>query len=372
MSMVLAANPVDHRFRKVALAILLTAFAYKSGELLVHMARTQPLGSDFSCFWAGARVALTAPRRIYDFAYVSQYQGWPMGPELRPFVYPPSALLLFMPLAALPMTVAYVIAMTATASLFLWACVRAGAPWWTALFPVFWLIVGCGQITFAVGGIVLVALTLPRRPMLAGVLFGIAAALKPQVLILLPVGLLADRSWRALVGATATGLILLAVSVLAWGPHLWLDWLAALPRFQREVIPSIPGLRGDEITPYAALELAGLHGALAFVLAPLAIWLTWRTYRDSHDPLLRAAAALGGALLVSPYAMNYEAGLLAPSVAALAARRQDRLWPLYATLAAGFVITTMRGPGSLLAGLAAPTIAQLSPQLRRVRQVLSV
>lgn len=350
---------VDHRFRAFALALLLAVIAYKSGELFLHIARTQPLGSDFSCFWAGARVALTMPWRVYDFVYVTQIQNWPMGPELRPFIYPPSAFLIFLPFALLPKTFAYAATMALTSTLLFSASQRAGAPWWWILFPVAWLILGCGQITFAIGGLTLLGLTQRDRPIWAGVLFGLAAALKPQIMLLLPLGLLADRNWRSLLAASATVALLCVMSLLIWGPDLWMNWIGAVPRFQREVVPSIPSLRGDEITPYSALELLGVPGALAFILAPVALWLVWLTFRTTEDPLLRLSASLGGALLISPYAMNYDAGVLAPGVAALLARRGERAWLLYAAVAVLFVISTLRGPGSLLMGLIPPLLAQL-------------
>lgn len=344
--MVDAASTPDLRFRKWALAALLAIFAYKSADLVMMVLRTQPLGADFSCFWAGGKAALSDPARIFDFRYITELQGWPLGPTLRPFVYPPSALLLFAPLATLPLALAYAVWTMLTGGFFLWAARRAGAPWWVALFPMIALAAVCGQITFLVGGLALLGLNLRERPILAGVLFGVAAMIKPQTLVLLPIGLLAIGSWRTIIAAGATAVVLFALSSLIWGPGLWLEWLSAIARFQREVIPALPALREDQISVRTFLELMGLPGALAYLLAPVAVALAWSTFRRTPDPLLRATSAFGGSLLIAPYAMHYDAALLLPAIAALLARTDDKLWP---ASAAAVVLFTFSGIAFLFA-----------------------
>lgn len=351
----------DLRFREMALAILLAALAYKCVDLTVSLTHLQPLGVDFSCLWAGGRAALDAPSRIYDFAYVTELQGWPLGAELRPYVYPPSVLLLFAPLATLPLQAAYALWTTASGVLYLAAARRAGAPWVLALMPVVWLVAICGQVTFAVGGLVLLAMTMTdSRPFAAGALIGLAAALKPQMLVLMPIGLIAAGQWRTMVTAGVTVGMLFLASLAFWGPHIWLAWISAISAFQREVLPSIPGLRGDEITVYAWLDLLGQPPELAYLLAPAAAWMVWSVFRSSDAPLSRSSAAFGGALLTTPYAMHYDAALLAPGVAALLVRTRDRTWLLHATVATVFTVGLLHGPTAVLSGLAAPLIATWS------------
>jgi hypothetical protein len=340
---------------------LLATFAYKSADLVLLVLRVQPLGADFSCFWAGGRAAMIDPTRVFDFRYITELQRWSLGQTLRPFLYPPSALLLFAPLGALPLAVAGAVWTLATGCLFLLSVRRAGGPWWVALFPMVALAAAGGQITFLIGGLVLLGLTLRHRPVLAGVLFGVAAMLKPQLLVLLPIGLLAIGSWRSLYAAGATSVLLFALSSLIWGPGLWLEWLTAIGRFQREVVPALPYLSEAQITARAWVDTLGLPVALTYVLAPVVIALVWFTFRQTEDPLLRATAAFGGSLLIAPYAMNYDAALLVPAVAALLARTKDRLWPAFAATSLVFVVSTIAilyatgiptGPLPVLVGLA--------------------
>jgi alpha-1,2-mannosyltransferase len=100
---------------------LLTGLAVISFSVLT-LARLQAPGADFACFWAGAKTALHAPDRLYDFDYISALQGWPLGPgRLRPYIYPPSALPFFIAFAWLPYWIGYGLWLLSTGSLFYWA-----------------------------------------------------------------------------------------------------------------------------------------------------------------------------------------------------------------------------------------------------------
>ena len=59
-----------------------------------------------------------------------------------------------------------------------------------------------GQSVLLVAGLtVLAVIELEHRPRLAGVLFALAAAIKPQAVLLAPIGLLAGGAFEALVSA---------------------------------------------------------------------------------------------------------------------------------------------------------------------------
>lgn len=114
--------PVGRRISQVA---ILVAFASTS-LMVVRLVARQPAGLDFLCFWIGGRVALSAPERLYDFQYVTQLQDLPfVAGTLRPYINPPSALLLFAPLSRLPPWAAYVGLMLAGVAVALAATVYA-------------------------------------------------------------------------------------------------------------------------------------------------------------------------------------------------------------------------------------------------------
>jgi hypothetical protein len=114
----------------------------------------------------------------------------------------------------------------------------------------------------------------------------------------------------------------------------------------------------DCMTPYAALQAVGLPGGWALLLAPLAVGIVWTTFRRTHDPADRLIALFGGALLVTPYAMNYETALFAPAVAAYLARTDHPRWLLIAAVSAVFGMGLPLELLSLLAVLALPYLSR--------------
>jgi hypothetical protein len=353
--------------RPLLLAVVVATLAFVSWAV-VRLFKAQAAGADFSCFWAGAKAVRQGTAHLYDFRYVTQLQGWPLGPSsLRPFIYPPSALFTFLPFAVAPYWIDYGLWVLVTGSLFLWAGRKAGAPWWFMLTPPVALVMFCGQVTLLIGGLVLGALTLiSRRPILAGVLLGAAAAVKPQLLALVPVALTAEGRWRTMISAAATAAALAATSAAIWGFEPWLQWLSALQRFQAMIFHG-PRLVAALITPYGVLLSLGMPGVWAFLLAPFSIWLAWSTFRRSTDVADRSIALFAGALLIAPYAMNYEAALFAPAVAAYLARTKDPRWlPVAMT---GVVCLCALPHYSIFAVLAALTLLVLrSDPARRGHQ----
>jgi Glycosyltransferase family 87 len=342
----------------MALAYLVLASA-----IVLTLIPVQRPGIDFLPLWAGGGLAQSDLTKLYDFAYLTGLQGWPLGPDYpRPFVYPPTALFVFAPLSYLPWPVAYAGFMALTAALYLWAGRRAGVPSWFMLVPWVTFAAYCGQATFLIGGLILLAVAeRERRPILAGLLLAVVGTFKPQILILLPVALAAERRWTVFI---ATGLGAAAIvlgATLIFGLELWVAWFNSLPEFAR-LVAGTPGLVRNSISPYVALQHLGLDGRWAFLLfPPVAAWV-WFTFRRPSDLAERWAALIGGAFLVSPYAMHYELALLAPMTALYLARTFDRRWIAYLVLAVGQFVLMSPALLNLLAALAPAAISRVSAQ----------
>ncbi|MDB5460639.1 MAG: hypothetical protein JWO72_2380 [Caulobacteraceae bacterium] len=350
------------RFRRQALWGLVAAFAAVSATV-VQLLKRQVAGTDFSCFWAGAKAAVDAIPRLYDFDYITALQGWPLGPgAVRPYVNPPSALAIFIPFALPPYWLGYGLWVGLTGALFLAVGLKAKAPWWFILMPPVVFAAYCGQVTFLVGGLVLAGLTFRERGVLAGILFGVAASVKPQLLVLLPIALMAERRWSTIFATAATGLLLVGFSVAIWGLQPWLDWFAALHRLWPLLFAN-SALVANMVSPYAALAARGWNGAWAFLLIPPVVVGVWLTFRRNASLADRSLVLLGGALLISPYAMNYELALLAPAFATYLNRTQDRRWPAYVVASVAYV-------GSapifgLIAAIALVPLRNMAPSLQR-------
>jgi len=280
----------------------------------------QPAGVDFLPVWTAGRMAAN----VYDFAAITDAQRWLIGNlwTARPFIYPPSMLLLVAPFAALGFWAGYACWTMGSASLYLWIVARS-LPGLHALLLVFLatsrpflLAAFAGQPGLLIAALIVAALgVLDRRPVLAGVLLGAAAMVKPTLLAFAPVCLLAGGHYRALLGAAAAAAAIGAASVLSFGLDTWAQWLSALGWFQSLV--SGEGYLPNMITPTAAALLLGVDGpallaarAVFWVAAAVIAWTAFRTRRPLEQ---RLAAMVGSGLLVSPYAMSYDLVALAPA-----------------------------------------------------------
>ncbi|MEO6360867.1 MAG: glycosyltransferase family 87 protein [Sphingomicrobium sp.] len=170
---------------------------------------------DYNVFWGIADAPMEYVYRRYRFAY------------------PPTALLLIRPFGFLEFWWAYalwigagVLAMvTAARRMVGWDAILFGFISYAGIG----VVVG-GQTSLFVGALIVAGLTI-ARPQAAGILLGVAAAIKPQSLLAAPIALIASRNYRAIGWAAATGALLFAVTILLWGVDQWIDWLASIQHF---------------------------------------------------------------------------------------------------------------------------------------------
>ena len=335
--------------RVVVIAAGVVFLAAQGWDRVGRILAYQPLGIDFMPMWAAAREAFAHPGRVYDFAGLTHVQR-PLLEHfrgLRPFVYPPSALLAFLPFSLASFDLANALWTGLGLAALIWVMfahleeVRTPTLLAMVLTPASVLVLVTGQATFVVAALTVAGLFwLKPRPALAGLLFGVAGALKPQAMVLLPLALLATREWRALLTAAVTASLAVLVSALVFGVGAWVDWVEAVPRFQRMVMTS-PGLERGMITPTAIGHNLKLDPAALDVwrggFALGAAVMVWMVFRRTSDPARRIAALLGGGLFVTPYAMHYDAALLAPAAALLlSARTRPAAW--IAAVVAGAVL----------------------------------
>jgi hypothetical protein len=333
------------------LALALAALAGLQTWSLVNF---QPLGVDFLPPWTAGRLAWKDLGPVYDFTALTRAQQWLLGPLKwdRPFAYPPTALLLFAPFGLLPFWAGYIAWTCVSLGVFLGAALRLFearrrlAASLAAVAPAVVLAILVGQTVLLVAGFAILAFVeLRRRPRLAGVLLGIAAAIKPQALLLAPVALVTCGAYEAFWVAGCVLGILATASLAAFGADIWLRWFGALQPFQR-VVDSVPHLRWGMITPDAAAQALGLTGFAAVawrgLFGALALAMVWWVFSRPTNTARRLIAVLGGALLVTPYAMHYDASVLAPPAIFLAIDGLSKSgWIVrFAALIAALEITT--------------------------------
>lgn len=295
------------------------------GLLMLLIAFTVAIYPDYSTFWQAARISLTeqANTILYDAGKMTELQSWLVRNEdMRPWAYPPSALLVLLPFASLPFWTSLVawsgitFALYFAASWFFSRSLAAASLASTSFSTVF--VVIHGHLTNLVAAMILTGLAfLGSSPTLAGALFGVAATIKPQLLILAPLALLAGRHYSALLSSIATGVAIGILSAVTFGFDLWLAWLRSLPTF-------LDIVRHNEIsdfgvTPVSMAAQLGLDGTWALVLRLLlglaGVILCWRIFRTGASLPDRLTAMIGGGFLALPYAMGYELAILAPAAA---------------------------------------------------------
>ena len=295
----------------------------------------KPIGTDFASFYAAGSLALEGHAAgIYDMAahYAREQQIFGAATPYYGWLYPPIFLLVAVPLALLPYAVALIVWQGASLALYLAVIAAilakprrddgAIARLWlpvAAAFPAVFVNLGHGQNGFLTAGLLGAALlSLPRRPLLSGILFGLLAY-KPQFGLLIPVALLAAGQWRATISAGLTVVALMAVATLAFGTDIW--WaFAASTETSRKLLLEQGDVGFEKLqSVFAAIRMWG--GGV-----PLAYWaqgaasvaaiggLAW-LWRNSADRDLKAALLMIATLLASPHALDYDLTILGPAIA---------------------------------------------------------
>jgi hypothetical protein len=285
-----------------------------------------PIGRDFINAWAAPRLAFSGRlATLFDLDGYADAIGVLFGTPL-PFhnwSYPPYALLLFWPLGQLPYFWALALwtlgLFAAFAGVALSQVERGRRVFGLvalALAPACLMNAVGGQNGFLTAALLLGGvLALDRRPVLAGILFGLVTV-KPQLGLVLPFALVALGAWRTVAAAALTAFALIAASVLAFGLEPWREYLEATSAYQLALLekwrgfytlmmPSVfAGVRGLGLSSAAAWAV---QAAVALAVAAATAWVVRRT----ADPRRRAFVIAAAVPLVTPYAFNYDLTALA-------------------------------------------------------------
>jgi len=267
---------------------------------------------DFLVFHAAARAW---PGPIYDAEYLHQFQFG--RAEAYPWAYPPTFLLMLLPLRWLSFQAAYALWVAGSVVALLEASRLLAGRWAYLLLlsPILLLAAVNGQSSIIVAAAAVAGLALKDRPVASGLLLALAACIKPQLLVLAPIGLLIAGRWRDTAAMGLIGLAACALSASLLGLNVWLDWFAALPGFleiNRQM--GLPGLAPEALW-------------MRVVLGAVSVALVYHAF-CGDDRVVQSMAALGGPLLFGEHIMRYDAVMIAPAALAMALR--SKWWePLY-------------------------------------------
>ncbi len=279
-------------------------------------------GTDFMVFHGGIAVALKHDLRLlFDADGFTNYLNQRYHDRLttplafRPWIYPPSFLLLLLPIAILPFLPALLLFQAVTAALLACALYAGRGRWpgaaWLALLvlvsPAASVTVLWGQAAFVtcaalVGGFRL----LPRHGVLAGMVLGVLSV-KPQHALLVPVALVALRAWPALISAAVTAIALVVLSAAIFGADIWIDWIAAAGHFATIDVVWDSSLHtclmflGASRPVIFIAELAALAGGAVLVYA---------VFRRELSETVRLAVLLAAGNLAAPHTGPYDTLML--------------------------------------------------------------
>lgn len=283
-------------------------------------------GRDFLNVWAGPRIAAQSGiMALFDYEayYRALERLYGAAVPFHNWSYPPHLLLFLPPFAAPPYIPALILWTLLGFALYagvvltrLPAAARTAGLVFLLLAPSSIINSVTGQNGFFTAALFLGGLMLlDRRPVVAGVLFGLLTV-KPQLGLLLAPALLAIGAWRSIVSAILTATALVGTSVLLWGIEPWLGWLTQASRYQQWLLTNNFDGFYTYMMPsiFAAARLIGLPVAAAAAVqaavAVVVVAVTVVAFRRTRDTAARALLLGCGTLLVSPYAFNYDMTLL--------------------------------------------------------------
>jgi hypothetical protein len=288
----------------------------------------RPLGTDFIVFYAGGDVARAeGANAVYDNAKIYAAHQRALddpSPDWGPFLYPPIFIVAAMALAPLPYALALPLFMGTTGALFAGAT-RAlagfpGALVAIAAFPATLLCLTQGQTGFLIAGLFAAGLAFlfSGRHALAGLCLGLLA-IKPHFGLLIPIALAAGGHWRAFAFAAVAAGATVLIPTIAFGPDIWADFTRAA-EFARAFVLEEGGIGYHKIfSAFSQARMLGAPLAVAYSLQALAaagaaamIFFLWRSKTSDN---LKGAGLILGALLATPYAVEYDLVLLAPAAA---------------------------------------------------------
>ena len=340
----------------VAAALLVAYLALWLGVNRLEIGR-----SDFTSTYVGATLLRQGHgQRLYDERLQAPLHASLLAPGDHegnlPFVNPPGAALLALPVSALPLPTAFRIwslLQLVLLAVGVAAAVRA-APWPSSAPPQLrvaaWLlgVAGAGTANtlllgqwdglLTLGAGMAYACWRRDRPGAAGAwLAAVAVLAKPHLFFGVAAFLVGRRDRRAIAGACVAVLAVAALSLALVGPHGIADFarisLGGTDRWPLRSLLGFTGLFGSWLGNSAAAHVLAALGSLAAVAACAALGSRSRE-ATLFEPTLAGTIALS--LVASPHLLGHDLALLAPAlawmVAYAAALDRTPAWPGRASL----------------------------------------
>jgi alpha-1,2-mannosyltransferase len=275
------------------------------------------IGRDFINTWMGGRSMFSGgPAVWFDVKVYSAALREMVGttyPETY-WSYPPHLVLFIWPFGLMPYLLAYIAWCAIGIALYVFACSSAiprDRRIFLVLAPGIAVCAFFGQNGFYTAALLIGGmLARERRPVLAGILFGLLT-IKPQLGLLLPLVLLLERRWVTIASTIVTVAALVTATAMLFGWSVWIDYLHKVVPQQMWLTEHADGLLFSLVgTVFFGARLIHLPlpaaWAVQYTVAALAVaGLIW-TYWKRRDPALSFAYLVTATFLATPYILNYD------------------------------------------------------------------
>lgn len=294
----------------------------------------------FSNIWAAGHAAATGQTRLlFDQNLYASWVRHLFGPNMvnQMWGYPPSALLIAVPLSLIPPLAGFVVWTLLGPFLFWISIRRTGIRKSLAcaclVSPAVLACVLSGQSGCFTSALLISGLWLSsEQPFLGGILMG-TLCIKPQMALLLPLCLIAGNRFYSILWTAITSLLLLAISVISFGISTWTGFLFHTLSFMSNTLQmqwTGSPVQLDFVSVFMAARALGLGldsawmlQGFASVICAVVCWKLWRTGRPTLDKI---CATIPLSILVTPYAHDYDLVATAVVVAVLAHRGLESGW----------------------------------------------
>lgn len=327
------ASPAAKSVELAIFAICVAELAFLAGAFMQGLWLVDADGrgqvADFVNIWAAGQLVLEGhPAAAYDWVLHKSAEDAAIGgasDAYFPWFYPPPFLFVAALLALAPYAVAFVgwlaVTLPAYAIVIRGIVGRRIGFGLACAFPAALANAMVGQNGYVTAALLGGALHLmERRPALSGLLIGLLTY-KPHFGLLIPLVLAVAGRWRVIMWAAASGALLAAWSVVAFGWSTWAAFAHSLPLASGAVLTQG---RGDFTKMHSAFALIRLLGgsellawslqAAVIVASGALVCVLWRT-RAAFE--LKSAALAAATLLVTPYLYVYDLVVLAVPMAFL-------------------------------------------------------
>ncbi|MEO1701622.1 MAG: glycosyltransferase family 87 protein [Pseudomonadota bacterium] len=289
--------------------------------------------SDFSAFYAAGHLANSSEAKLaYDLDSFRAFYGaiFPGAPAGYGWFYPPTFMLLQQPLAELSYPWARAVWLVGTFGVYIWAMRPFAKSWqhWVLIvsIPAIAFHWHSGQTGFLIAALFAFAITgLDRQDARGDWEAGIAIGLltiKPHLWLLIPIFLMIEGRWRTIAVAGFVTLLMVMLSVLAYGIGPWHALVASAfngyvdnHANQVQLFAKMGNIGG-------LMQYWGFAGSTAPLLLAVATLSTVMLYgmKKADAPLaLRLGLAVSASFLIAPHNMIYDHTLFVPLCAFMVA-----------------------------------------------------